>query len=69
MALRYGIEHKARNLTITLPHEMVVIVREAAATGFYGGISEIIREALRDWRLKQVAQAAKTAHTGVSTTA
>lgn len=50
----------SRNMTITLPHEMREMVRSAVGSGDYGGISEVVREALRDWKLKRAAQVAKT---------
>ncbi len=36
-------------ISITLPAEMVRVIREKVSTGAYGSNSEIIREALRGW--------------------
>ncbi len=40
-------------LTITLPHEMAVVVKSAVEGGDYASSSEVVREALRDWKLKR----------------
>ncbi len=40
-------------LTITLPHEMAVVVKSAVEGGDYASSSEVIREALRDWKMKR----------------
>ena len=47
-----GIEHT----TITLPHEMAAIVRGAVEEGEYASSSEVVREALRDWKTKRALQ-------------
>ena len=39
----------AEKLSITLPPEMVRIIRAKVGTGAYGSNSEVIREALRGW--------------------
>lgn len=41
-------------MSITLTPELAAIVNEAVATGDYASTSEVIREALRDWRVKQM---------------
>ncbi len=43
-------------LTITLPSEMAAIVRGAVEEGNYASSSEVVREALRDWKMKQALQ-------------
>ncbi len=43
-------------LTITLPHEMAVVVRGAVEGGDYASSSEVVREALRDWKMKRALQ-------------
>jgi antitoxin ParD1/3/4 len=43
-------------LTITLPSEMAAIVRGAVEGGDYASSSEVIREALRDWKAKRAVQ-------------
>jgi antitoxin ParD1/3/4 len=44
-----GIER----LTITLPTEMALLVKRAVEGGDYASSSEVIREALREWKLKR----------------
>lgn len=44
------------HITITLSPEMVQTVRGAVEAGEYASTSEIIREALRDWRHKRALQ-------------
>jgi len=48
-------------LTITLPTDMAGIVKEAVADGDYASSSEVIREALRDWKLKRELRMQKIA--------
>ncbi|MCW6508431.1 ribbon-helix-helix domain-containing protein [Lichenifustis flavocetrariae] len=43
-------------LTITLPSEMVAVVKGAVDTGDYASASEVVRAALRDWKLKRALQ-------------
>jgi len=43
-------------LTITLPRDMASIVRGAVAGGEYASSSEVVREALRDWKIKRALQ-------------
>lgn len=43
-------------ITITLTAEMAEAVRGAVAAGDYASSSEIVREALRDWRRKRTLQ-------------
>jgi antitoxin ParD1/3/4 len=43
-------------LTITLPADMAGMVRGAVAGGDYASTSEVIREALRDWKMKRELQ-------------
>lgn len=40
-------------LTITLPAEMADLVKGAVDEGDYASTSEVIREALREWKLKR----------------
>lgn len=40
-------------LTITLPADMAGVVKGAVDGGDYASTSEVIREALRDWKLKR----------------
>lgn len=43
-------------ISIALPPEMTALVREAVDTGEYASSSEVIREALRDWKRKRALQ-------------
>lgn len=40
-------------LTITLPADMAGLVKGAVDDGDYASSSEVIREALRDWKMKR----------------
>jgi antitoxin ParD1/3/4 len=44
-----GIER----LTITLPSDMAALVRGAVDDGDYASASEVVREALRDWKRRR----------------
>jgi len=43
-------------MTITLPAEMAAIVKNAVDAGDYASSSEVMREALRDWKMKRALQ-------------
>jgi antitoxin ParD1/3/4 len=43
-------------MTVTLTPEMAALVRGAVGQGDYASSSEVIREALRDWRMKRLEQ-------------
>jgi antitoxin ParD1/3/4 len=43
-------------LTITMPAELAGVVKEAVAGGDYASTSEVVREALRDWKTKRALQ-------------
>jgi antitoxin ParD1/3/4 len=43
-------------LSIALTPEMAAIVRQCVESGEYASSSEVIREALRDWKLKRSSQ-------------
>ncbi|SDR41969.1 antitoxin ParD1/3/4 [Rhizobiales bacterium GAS191] len=43
-------------LTITLPAEMAALVKGAVADGDYASASEVVRAALRDWKVKRALQ-------------
>jgi antitoxin ParD1/3/4 len=43
-------------LTITLPSDMAAIVKGAVEDGDYASSSEVVREALRDWKVKRAMQ-------------
>jgi antitoxin ParD1/3/4 len=43
-------------LTVTLPAEMTAVIKDAVATGDYASTSEVVREAVRDWKMKRALQ-------------
>ena len=43
-------------MTITLPSDMAAVVKGAVEGGDYASSSEVIREALRDWKMKRAPQ-------------
>ena len=43
-------------MTITLPSEMAAVVKDAVEGGDYASSSEVVREALRDWKTKRALQ-------------
>ncbi|HXA21081.1 MAG TPA: ribbon-helix-helix protein, CopG family [Acetobacteraceae bacterium] len=43
-------------LTITLPSDMAAVVKGAVEGGDYASTSEVVREALRDWKMKRALQ-------------
>jgi antitoxin ParD1/3/4 len=43
-------------MTITLPSEMAAVVKDAVEGGDYASSSEVVREALRDWKMKRALQ-------------
>ena len=43
-------------LTITLPAEMSAVIKDAVKTGDYASTSEVVREAVRDWKMKRALQ-------------
>ena len=43
---------KLEKLSISLTHELASLVRSAVTEGGYASTSEVIREALRDWKIK-----------------
>jgi antitoxin ParD1/3/4 len=43
-------------LTVTLPAEMAAVVKSAVETGDYASTSEVVRAALRDWKMKRALQ-------------
>jgi antitoxin ParD1/3/4 len=44
-------------ISVALPHDMVEAIREAVDSGDYATTSEVIRDAVRDWRLKRRVEA------------
>jgi len=47
-------------LSIALTPEMVAEVRAAVEGGDYGSVSEVVRDALRDWRLRRKIETLET---------
>lgn len=43
-------------MTITMPADMAAIVKAAVDGGDYASTSEVVREALREWKLRRVVQ-------------
>jgi antitoxin ParD1/3/4 len=43
-------------MTITLPSDMAAVVKRAVEGGDYASSSEVVREALRDWKTKRALQ-------------
>lgn len=43
-------------LTITMPGELAAVVKAAVAKGDYASTSEVVREAVRDWKIKRTIQ-------------
>ncbi|MEA2774675.1 MAG: antitoxin ParD1/3/4 [Acetobacteraceae bacterium] len=43
-------------MTITLPSDIAAVVKGAVAGGDYASSSEVVREALRDWKTKRALQ-------------
>lgn len=41
-------------ISVALTHEMNALVQDAVASGEYATSSEVIREALREWKLRRV---------------
>lgn len=43
-------------MTVTMPAEMAAVVKGAVDGGDYASTSEVVREALRDWKSKRAIQ-------------
>lgn len=43
-------------LTVTMPSDMAAVVKAAVEGGDYASTSEVVREALRDWKSKRAIQ-------------
>ena len=43
-------------MSIALTQDMVSLVRQAVASGEYASNSEVIRDALREWKIKRTVQ-------------
>jgi antitoxin ParD1/3/4 len=47
---------ETERLTITLPTDMAALVKAAVDGGDYASASEVVREALHDWKMKRALQ-------------
>lgn len=47
---------QAQPITVSLPPEMAAMIRQTVENGAYSSVSEVVREALRDWSRKQSAE-------------
>ena len=47
-----GIER----MTVTMPADMAAVVKAAVDGGDYASTSEVVRDALRDWKIKRAVQ-------------
>src|SRR2546429_6129054 len=50
-------------VSIALPSDMLAMVKRAVEGGDYASSSEVVREALREWKARRAASGAKTAET------
>src|SRR5260221_14468634 len=48
---------KVEKVSIALTPDMVAELRAAVEQGDYGSVSEVVRDALRDWRLRRKVEA------------
>ena len=47
---------KIQKISVSLPLEMTNLIHDAVISGDYASTSEVIREALRDWKQKRLIQ-------------
>ena len=47
---------KIQKISVSLPLEMTNLINDAVISGDYVSTSEVIREALRDWKQKRLIQ-------------
>ena len=47
---------KIQKISVSLPLEMTNLINDAVISGDYASTSEVIREALRDWKQKRFIQ-------------
>jgi antitoxin ParD1/3/4 len=53
---------KVEKISVSLTGELLADVQEAVASGDYASTSEVVREALRDWREQRSRKELTTAH-------
>ncbi|MEH0020838.1 MAG: type II toxin-antitoxin system ParD family antitoxin [Desulfobacter sp.] len=46
-------QEKAEKITITIPPEMLAVIKKKVDDGFYSSTSELIRSAMRLWQKKE----------------
>jgi antitoxin ParD1/3/4 len=51
-----GIMSEIERMTVTMPVEMAAAVKSAVDAGDYASTSEVVRAALRDWKMKRALQ-------------
>ena len=44
---------KIEKISVALPSEMVIAIKEAVESGDYATNSDVMRDALRDWRMRR----------------
>lgn len=44
---------RVEKISVALPAEMIAVLRDAVESGEYSSASEVVREALRVWKLKR----------------
>ncbi len=47
-------------LTITMPADMAAIIKAAVDAGDYASTSEVVREALREWKMRRLSRFTST---------
>jgi len=47
---------EVERLTVTMPADMLAVLKSAVDSGDYASTSEVIREAVRDWKMKRALQ-------------
>ncbi len=47
---------KVEKISIALPGELLALVRRAVDGGDYASSSEVVREALREWKARRTAE-------------
>jgi len=43
-------------MTITMPADMAAVIKAAVETGDYASTSEVVRDALREWKMRRAIQ-------------
>ncbi len=48
-------------MTITMPTDLAAVIKSAVDGGDYASTSEVVREALREWKLRRLVQSQELA--------